>query len=485
MVGFVGRGVELALLDKRLERVAAGDGVALAIRGRRQIGKSRLVQEFCDRADVPYLYFSATKGLAPAESTAALLRELGESTLPARPELLPEQPPANWPDTFRVLAGALPDRPCVVILDEVPWLSEQDPTFDGALQTAWDRRLSQHPVLLLLLGSDLHMMERMTAYDRPFYGRADNLLLNALNPAECGVALGLAPAAAIDAHLITGGLPGILRSWPGGTDPLAFLQQECADPAAPVFSVPEAALLAEFPVPDLARRLIEAVGSGDRTQATIAAAAANNGNVTSGSLSPLLRRLVAEKRILALDQPLSTQPGKPGLYRVADSNLRFYLAALRSAHELSKRGRPDTAFELISRRWPSWRGRAIEPLIRESLELAAAIGDLPWPQANVVGGWWNRQFNPEIDLVGADRAPVAGRIDFVGSIKWLASAVDRHDVATLRHAATVLPGFEAGNTGFVMASRSGRAKDVPAEAVDLWWSPAEVIAAYPSGGAMG
>jgi hypothetical protein len=28
------------------------------------------------------------------------------------------------------------------------------------------------PVLLLLLGSDLHMMERLTAYDRPFFGRS-------------------------------------------------------------------------------------------------------------------------------------------------------------------------------------------------------------------------------------------------------------------------------------------------------------------------
>ena len=35
------------------------------------------------------------------------------------------------------------------------WLSEQDETFDATLQVAWDRLLSQRPVLLLLLGSDL------------------------------------------------------------------------------------------------------------------------------------------------------------------------------------------------------------------------------------------------------------------------------------------------------------------------------------------
>jgi hypothetical protein len=83
----------------------------------------------------------------------------------------------SWLDAFRVLAAVLPDGPVIIVLDELPWLAEQDEIFDGALQTAWDRLLSRRPVLLLLLGSDLHMMERLTAYDRPFFGRADNLLL--------------------------------------------------------------------------------------------------------------------------------------------------------------------------------------------------------------------------------------------------------------------------------------------------------------------
>jgi hypothetical protein len=51
--GFVGRKTELALLHKRLAGVtASGAGTALIIRGRRQVGKSRLAQEFCDRAGV-------------------------------------------------------------------------------------------------------------------------------------------------------------------------------------------------------------------------------------------------------------------------------------------------------------------------------------------------------------------------------------------------------------------------------------------------
>ena len=40
-----------------------------------------------------------------------------------------------------------PDRPSAVVLDEVPWLSEQDDLFDDALQTAWDRLLSRRPAM--------------------------------------------------------------------------------------------------------------------------------------------------------------------------------------------------------------------------------------------------------------------------------------------------------------------------------------------------
>lgn len=476
---FVGRQRELGLLNKRLDRVrTAGTGVALTVRGRRQVGKSRLVQEFCDRAGVPYVFSAAIKGASSAEAVTRLLDDVRISAIGADPDLLPGGV-IGWPDVLRALASALPDRPSVVVLDELPWLAEQDPLFDGALQNAWDRVLVRRPVLLLLLGSDLHMMDRLTAHDQPFYGRADTLVLEPLTVAETGAATGLAAADAVDAYLVSGGLPGILRSWPTGVPALPFLEQECDDPAAAVFGVPESSLLAEFTVPDQARRVLEAVGSGERTHATIAAAAGGGRSpIPSGSLSPLLGRLVADRRVLAVDEPLSTRPGRPALYRVADPSLRLYLAMLREAHELSRRGRPGAAFELVRRRWTSWRGRAVEPLVRLSLELAATDGGLPFPDVRVVGGWWNRQFDPEIDLVGADRGPVGGTIGFVGSVKWLGTPFDRHDLAAFNRAAAQVPGHDPAETGTVVVSLSGTEPGIGRDAVDVLWTADDVVAAW-------
>ena len=153
------------------------------------------------------------------QAVASFIEGIKDSTLPADRETVAALDTRNWPDAFRVLASTLPDTPQHRRPGRAPLARRTGPLFDGALQTAWDRLLSHRPILLLLLGSDLHMMERLTAYDRPFYGRADNLILGPFNPAETGQALGLSGADTLDAHLVSGGLPGILRSWPHATPP--------------------------------------------------------------------------------------------------------------------------------------------------------------------------------------------------------------------------------------------------------------------------
>ena len=113
--------------------------------------------------------------------------------------------------------------------------------------------------------------------------------------------------------------------------------------------------------------------------------------------------------------------------------------------------------------------------MREALEIAAATGALPWPDVLAVGGWWNRQLNPEIDLVGADRSPTATRVSFTGSIKWLATPFDHHDLAAHRAAAAQVPGHSAGETGTVVVSRAGVVETVVGEGTDLIWGPGDVV----------
>src|SRR5919106_1176928 len=60
--GFIGRDRELATLGRYFARVGAGDrpGRAILMRGRRRVGKSRLAEEFVERAGIPNLFFTAS-----------------------------------------------------------------------------------------------------------------------------------------------------------------------------------------------------------------------------------------------------------------------------------------------------------------------------------------------------------------------------------------------------------------------------------------
>jgi uncharacterized protein len=207
MTAFRGRGNDLALLDRQLrlvrEAAATTPGQAVIVTGRRRVGKSRLVQEFCDRSGVPYVIFQASRGRNPVAERADFTATLAQSSLPGA-DLVADAAGTDWNHTLRALAVAASEQtPCVVVLDEVAWLVEQDHEFEGALQTVWDRYLSAKPVLLLLVGSDLSMMEALQEYGRPFHGRAARMLVRPLDPADVREMTELEPAEAIDAFLIT------------------------------------------------------------------------------------------------------------------------------------------------------------------------------------------------------------------------------------------------------------------------------------------
>src|SRR5699024_10735912 len=154
------------------------------------------------------------QGADAAAQREAFATAIRDSDLPER-ELF--APGATWPDWsayLRQLAAALPsDSPSIVVIDELPWLIESDPALEGALQTAWDTSLAHKPVLLILIGSDLAMMERLDDYKRPFHQRGTVMVLPPLSPAEVGSMLDLEPADAFDAYLATGGLPLICQEW--------------------------------------------------------------------------------------------------------------------------------------------------------------------------------------------------------------------------------------------------------------------------------
>jgi uncharacterized protein len=453
-VGFVGRQHELAQLSGLLDLVRTGGrtgrpGRAVLIRGRRRVGKSRLVEEFAQRAALPHVFFTAT-GAPRDEELVSFATEVAASDLPEAARFAEFAAPQTWDAALALLASILPsDRPSMVVFDEMPYLATEDPGFEGALQKSFDRTLSRLPVLLVLIGSDLAMMEALNTYGRPFYQRGTEMVVPPLNPAEVADMLHAPPAEAIDAFLLTGGLPLILDEWPPDAGLWEYLESAVNRPTSALIVSGERALAAEFPAEAQARTVLAAIGHGERTFSLIGRAA---GGLNPGALSRSLDILMS-KRLVEGHLPLSTQPSRETRYHVADPHLRFWLSFIGPNMPAIERGRGDQVLAAIKRKWTSWRGRAIEPVVRQSL-LRLPAGTLP-EGTDAMGGYWTRSNDPEIDLVGADRAPIAKKITVVGSIKWLENKpFDGRDLARLVIHRSQLPGAD-DETAMLAVSRTG------------------------------
>lgn len=468
---FIGRNRDLQRLSGHLDTVRLdGRGRMLSIRGRRQAGKSRLVTEFADRTGLPQLFFTGARLASQAEELQRFAAEIRNTpTLPGSGAIREQTRPNDWSTALSLLAAALPAGPSIVVFDEFPWMCQASPSLEGALQVAWDRVLESRPILLILIGSDVSVMEALTTYERPLFGRAKELVVNPFDLGDTAQMIGVAdPAVAIDAQLVTGGYPRLCMEWRGASDVMQFFRRQFADENSDLIDVGRNAIAAEFP-PDLqATRVLSAIGSGDRTNGAIAA----RSGLKSAPLARSLEILRDAKRIVAVDKPVSIRARKDPRYRVADSYLRFWLRFVEPSQPDIARGRPDLAVARVSASWPDYRGRAVEPLVRTSLDRIARR-DPALDGVEFVGGYWTRTSDLEVDLVGVDRWPDARQVAMVGSIKWRDRiSFGARDLADLIAHRAGVPG--AGNARLVAVSRSG----CSVRDIDASYGPGDLVAAW-------
>ena len=469
---FVGRRTELDRLRDELRRVTtSGQGRLLVLRGRRQVGKSTLLEQFLSTVDAPGLLVPAAAGRQPADEIDDFTAALAASGLEAA-ETAEATRFATWEAALRAVA-AVTTRPTILVLDEFPYLLAGDPTVEGQLQRVWDRYLSRVPILLVLLGSDLSVMEMLASYDRPLYGRAAEMILDPLSCSDVAQLLDLDAPQAFDAMVVTGGLPRLVAEWRdrasgagSGTDAMAYVRNQFQDSTAPLVVLGERALAAEFPTTIRARDVLATIGSGESTFARIGERA----GIDQGGLARSLAALEA-KRVVAVDRPLSARPSRLAHYRVRDPYLRFWLQFIGPSMERLLRGRGDLVAEHVMRSWPTYRGRAVEPLVRESVE--RLLPDTRVGDGRHVGRYWTRDNAVEVDLVVADRPQAPATPTAVGSVKWRDSRpFDARDLADLHAARALVPG--AGEARTVAVGRAG----VDVRDVDVALTPDDLLAAW-------
>lgn len=163
-ISFVGRKPELNSLRDLLSRKSTS---LVVIKGRRRIGKSRLIEEFAYK-EKSYFF----SGLPPEDNITAQLqrdefsRQMGE-------QLGLQGLKANdWGDLFALLAKSIDKGRVIILLDEISWIGSKDPAFLGKLKVAWDLYFSKNPHLILILcGSISSWIDKNIISNTGFLGR--------------------------------------------------------------------------------------------------------------------------------------------------------------------------------------------------------------------------------------------------------------------------------------------------------------------------
>lgn len=476
MTSFVGRRDDLSRLTAHLDAVTATRrGRLLAVRGRRQVGKSSLLTRFVDHAAAASIYLTAAKDASPTEHLRDLSAAARTSPHPPTQLDLLEEPPLTWSDALQRLAALARDQPLIVVLDEYPWAAAAERTLDSRIQAAWDRTLEHLPLLMVLVGSDLAVMERTISHDAPLYGRARPFVVDPLSPADTREVLGpgTTALAALDTHLVTGGYPRLVQAAAGAGGALPLVRHSLLDPYAELVVTAALSLDAELPPNVPARAVLESVGH-DAVGPAVFGTIVDRLAATDGTARAQVTRAVDTlrvKRLITIDTPAGSPTGtRLRRYRILDTYLRFWLRFVSGQLGDISRGRGDLAVAAFERGWQSWRGRAIEPIVRQSLLRAAP--ELPGlAGTDELGGWWNRTSHPEIDIV----ANAAARPVGVGTIKWReVQPLSRRDLRELSDAAATI-----GLPGDVMRIGVCPAGAEPGVDADLVWTAEDVMAATP------
>jgi AAA+ ATPase superfamily predicted ATPase len=429
-VEFLDRTTELGRIRRIWDEVLRGQPRLVVLYGLRQVGKTFLMTHFLDdvskgSSEARVVYFSALPGASDyqqLERFAAAVRNISDIGTPERI--------ASWSDALAYLAAISAGQSLAVVLDEVPWLVDSDPTFPGAVQQFWDRvRTQAHSprLFLVLTGSAIATVRRLLDASGALFGRADDEIhLRPFDLPTAAQALqACSPAEAVEAYAACGGYPRYLALWDPTESTQENLLRLMGTPGGPLVRSGDR-LLADVPAEGGHRRVLHAVGTGSHRRSEIAAVAGQRAD------RPL--DLLARTTLIRHRRPLGSPDRTPGRYEVADIHLRFWYEMVWADQELIEGGQ---GAQVLGRRLPRWQrhlGWVFEELAREHAVRLAAGGELPGEA--IYGEWWatsGRQV--QLDVVGV----VGKRTVLAGEAKWTDRPLGLREYADLRSRAEAAP----------------------------------------------
>lgn len=358
---FIGRKKELEQLRRLLDKPTAS---LVVVKGRRRIGKSRLIQEF--GKSMKMFTFS---GLPPTEKITLKeqLHEFGWQLGKALDQ--PAFKDDNWNDLFLRLAHHTKEGRVLILLDEISWMGSCDANFLGKLKNAWDLEFKNNPNLILVLcGSVSAWIEKNIVNSTGFLGRISlNLHVEELPLFDCSkfwpASQKISSFEKFKVLSVTGGVPKYLEEINYKIPAEENIKNLCFEPSGLLFKEFEQIFSDIFLNRSATyKKIVECLAEGQRTPDEIYEKLDIN---KSGVISEYLDDLV-KSGFLYRDFTWNLKSGKRSKlsrYRICDNYLRFYLKNIEPYKDRIERGDFLTGVSNTLASWESIMGLQFENLV--------------------------------------------------------------------------------------------------------------------------
>lgn len=324
MKDFIGRKADI----QKLQDLYDSKSTKLAvIKGRRRIGKSRLVTEFAKNKR----FFNFT-GFAPVEGVT-LQTQLDHFGRQLAAHLnIPPITFGDWSDALASLAHYIDNTGTVILFDEISWMATGDPSFVPKLKAWWDTVLSLKPHVLLVFCSSVSMwIENNILNNTAFFGRVSlTLTLEPLSIPESAFLLRTlgfkgSPYEIYKLLSILGGIPWYLEHVNHKYMADENIKNLCFNK--------DGLLVLEFERifhdlfvknTDKYKKILTMLKEGMRTLSEIRTGIAYS---SSGNLTTMMENLITSMFVSKEYQwsMKTANSHKQNLYRISDPYMRFYL----------------------------------------------------------------------------------------------------------------------------------------------------------------
>ena len=424
---FIGRKNELTVLNERYNK---DNFECMIIYGRRRVGKTSLISEFCK--DKPTIFFSALNSTGK-ENLEMLSKSIYEyendpsDTVPVY---------QNYDDALNKIGNIGKDKRIVFVIDEYPYLASAYETISSKLQHIIDHKWKNSRIFLILCGSSMSFMEnQVLGYQSPLYGRRTGQMeINALSFREAShfyPELNNEQQALL--YGITGGIPLYIQNLDVKDDIDTSLKNNFFVPSSFLIEEPQNLLKQELREPAVYNSVITAIAQGASRMNDIATKV----GLSTSVCTKYINRLIS-LGLIGKETPITEKQGKKTIYTIKDSLFRFWYRFVQHNITAVNSGRfPLFYNELVKRYMNEYMGLVFAQMCRDWLMYDVPPDDLPVMLVDI-GQWWGTSSKLkkeiQIDIVG-----VSGNSNeyIIGSCKFRNEKIDTDELELIKSYAEV------------------------------------------------